>query len=90
MNLEKWLEDREDWRPFVDLILVPPNRVEVLQEFPDADITGFWNTDDEPIFTTFGFSRAAAYVKLRRTGSTDRFAHMVAVQSAPRIKTDST
>ena len=83
MTIEDYLRDNPDWRKYVDLLVVPPEPGEIEAEFPKCDLAVLTNCDS-------GFpSVGALYVRIRREGSTDRFAAMLALQQAPRIMTDS-
>jgi hypothetical protein len=84
-DLDKFFFDHEDWRPYADLVAMPPTRDELAEEFPDAhtDVLAACEYGDGQI--TIG----ALYVRIRREGNGDRFAAMLALQQAPRIMTDS-
>ena len=81
MNIEQWLEDRPEWRPFVDLVVVPPSDDEVREEFPDS--AGSSLLKQPGAYTSYGVTRLALYVKMRREGQQHRFAEMIASQQPP-------
>jgi hypothetical protein len=85
MTLDQFFIDNPEWRPYADLVAVPPTSQEIQKEFPDAD--------PEVCARCFGgdglVSVGALYVRIRREGAKDRFAAMLALQEAPRIMTDA-
>jgi len=85
-EVEKWFERHEEWRKYADLVLMPPEAVEVVEEFPEVD--GSELLRDEYAMSTFGVTRLALYTKLRREGQSHRFSEMVATQRPPRCMTD--
>lgn len=92
MSFEEWLEYHEEWRPYVDLLVKPPSYEEVATEFPET----VGAKDDlfiggEDTWMTFGMTRAAAYVQMRRHDPSigHRFALMIVCQKPPGGMTDS-
>jgi hypothetical protein len=86
-QLDQWFTDYPEWRPYADLIVVPPTGDEIRKEFPD--------TSEEVVrraFDTFWslVSLGTAYLKMRREGISDRFAAMLALQAPPRLKSNVT
>jgi hypothetical protein len=84
-NIEQWLESRPEWRQYIDLVLGPPDREEVIQKYPEAAgsdaMMDYWTTD--------GIHRRAYYMFLRMKGMAHRLAELLACQSCPAIMTDS-
>lgn len=84
MNLDKFFTDNPEWRPFADLVAVPPTAEEIRQEFPDADRDVLERSQSGGKLAV-----GTLYVRMRREGQSDRWAAMCALQQAPRIMTDS-
>lgn len=84
-RLDHWLEEHPDWSEHVDLLMVPPRRSDLREEFPE----GVQSESDTDLMTSFGCSRRALYMKIRRGGASHRFADMVACQRGPGLMTDS-
>lgn len=81
-ELDTFFADNPEWRPYADLVVVPPSAEEIREEFPDAD--------REVLDRAQGGGRIAVgtlYVRMRREGSDDRFAAMLALQQPPRGET---
>ena len=85
-NLDTWLKEHEDWQPFADLVVIPPDAEEAEQEFPE--LAGTELLRDEYAMTSFGVTRLALYTRLRRQGQSHKFAELVAIQRPPRCMTD--
>lgn len=85
-DTEQFLQANPEWRPYIDLVVVPPDGAEVVAEFPDAE--GSDVVRDEWGCIQPHVTRLAFYTRLRREGQTHRWAEMCALQSAPRGMTD--
>jgi hypothetical protein len=85
-SLEQFFERNPDWRPYADLVVVPPTAEEAQEEWPELD--GSELLDTENWMTSYGVTRLALYVKMRRTGQGHRFAEMIAAQKSPACMTD--
>lgn len=84
MTLEDFLNTHPEWRPYADLVFVPPNDAEILAEFPDSD-------NEVRANSQAGFPAVGAlYVRMRREGSDDRWAAMCALRSPARGETTDT
>jgi hypothetical protein len=86
--VKEFLARHPEWLNHADLLAVPPNAKEVVEEFSDA--AGCSLLDDEHALATDGSTRLALYVRLRREGKDHRWADMLASQRAPRGCTDDT
>lgn len=84
-RLEDWLVEHPDWQQHTDLLIAPPKRRDLKEEFPD----GVESESDTDMMTSYGCSRRALYMKIRRGGASHRFADMVACQRGPGLMTDS-
>jgi hypothetical protein len=95
MELAKFLEDNEDWRPYADLVAIPPTPSEITQECPNAS-KEILDRSMEFTWENGGFvSRGAIYLRVRREAdskgeSADRWATMLALQAPPGCKTTDT
>lgn len=85
-TLEQFFAEHSEWEPFADLVVAPPEREEALEEFPELEGAEVLTRGQE--YTRFRVTRLALYIKTRRSGSTHRFAEMIAMQRAPQIMTD--
>jgi len=85
-HFDKFFEDHPEWRPYSDLVVMPPTAQEAIDEWPDVEFSDLVKHPDED--STFGVTRLALYVRARRQGQSHRFAEMVASQSPPRCMTD--
>ena len=86
--IEKFLLSHPEWLPYADLVVVPPDAAETVEEFPEA--SGSDLLHDPGAMSTYGVTKLALYVRLRREGQAHRFAEMVAAQHAPSCNTDDT
>ena len=84
-RLRKFLKSHPEWEGHEDLLVCPPTHQSLRAEFPD----GAESSADTEAWTSFGCTRRALYMRLRRTGQTHRFAEMVACQAGPGLMTDS-
>ena len=90
MNLEEFLTQHPEYRPVADYVVLPPTGEELGQEFPDASPDVLSRAlAIFPIGQT-GVTRGCVYAMLRRKGSPDRWASMVALQSPPQGATTDT
>lgn len=85
-TIDNFFGEHPEWRGHADLIVVPPNAEDVLEEWPDA--AGGEILAHTDALTHFGVTRAAIYVLSRRNGQSHRFAEMVSMQRPPRPNTD--
>lgn len=74
-----------EWRGHGDLVLRPPSKEEILEEFDDAIGEIACECD---ALTQYGVTRGALYLRLRREGQSHRFAEMIAFQAGPSLRTD--
>ena len=90
MELANFLLENEDWRPYADLVALPPTPKELREEFPNI------SPDAEARCMEFvsengGFiSRGTIYARVRREGNNDNWATMLALQAPPGIRTTDT
>lgn len=85
--IERFFDEHPEWLKDADLVYVPPSAREVVAEFPDSE--GMDILRDENAMSSFGVTKLANYVQIRRTGETHRWALMLASQSGPALNTDS-
>lgn len=77
----------EEFAKYPDLILSPPNDVELRDRWGAVDGVLL---DKCLEFVSPNVTRGAQYWMMRETGSSDKFAAMIALQSGPALSTDDT
>lgn len=95
MDLDKFFADNPDWRPFADLVAIPPLPEELMKEFH--------NVSSEVLARCMEFvkegggfvTRGAIYCRVRREGeeygeNADRWATMLCLNAPPGIQTTDT
>lgn len=85
----QWLNANPEWKPYADLILMPPSPEELREEFPECspgDAKSLCGTRvrGQP------YSRATFYTRLRREGTGHRLADTLASQQFPGLETEDT
>ena len=85
ITLRQFIIQHPEWVGHEDLLRYPPSHEAMAGEFPEASETSV--DTDAP--TSFGCTRRALYMRLRRTGQSHRFADMIACQAGPGLMTDS-
>jgi hypothetical protein len=96
-----WIQDEEDecvheaivakypdWAEYIDLLIIPPDWSEVVEEFPECGRSSLKSYEHR--VTSYGIPCLALYVKMRREGTAHKFAEMVATQAGPVLSTDDT
>lgn len=97
MNLDLFFEENPDWRPYADLVAVPPLPEELMKEFTDVSPEVLARCM-EMVSEGGGFvSRGTIYVRVRREDKHDKYkkendkwATMLCLQAPPGIKTNDT
>lgn len=97
MDLDKFFADNEDWRPYADLVAIPPLPEELMKEFTDISPEVLARCM-EFVQEGGGFvTRGAIYVRIRREdrkdkykGENDKWATMLCLQQPPGINTTDT
>lgn len=93
MNLEAWIAENEDWRPYVDLVAFPPLPEELMKEFTDVSAEVL-SRCGEMVMEGGGYvSRGAIYIRVRREDAReagDRWATMLCLQAPPGVRTTDT
>lgn len=85
MTLDQFFTDNPEWRPFADILAVPPTAEEIREEFPDADREVL-----EKCMSGTQVAVGSLYVRMRREGSDDRWAAMLALRQFPGVETTDT
>lgn len=92
MNLDIWFRENEDWRPYADLVAVPPLPEEMMAEFSDIS-PEVLARHAEMVWECGGHvTRGAIYVRIRREDKKagDKWAAMLALQAPPGVQTTDT
>lgn len=92
MDLDKWFDENPDWRPFADLVAVPPLAEELMKEYTDVSSEVLARCM-EPVWENGGnITRGAVYVRVRREDKkcNDRWATMLCLNAPPGIQTTDT
>jgi hypothetical protein len=84
-ELEKFMEDHPEWSSCPDLVLYPPDRSELAEDYPelDGELLGKCLEVIRP-----GVTRGAVYSKMRLAGESHRLSEMVALQRCVGLDTD--
>ncbi len=97
MNLEKFFNDNPDWRPYADLVAIPPLPEELMKEFVDVS--------PEPLSRCMEYvseggglvTRGAIYTRVRREDKRDNYAQeadkwatMLCLNAPPGLRTNDT
>lgn len=77
----------DEFKKCPDLIMSPPDRLEIQEKWGDVDGVLL---DRCLELISDHVTRGAQYWMMRETGSTDKFAAMIALQSGPALSTDDT
>lgn len=85
MTIDAFFAEHPEWRPYADLVVVPPTAEEIREEFPDADADVLARCQSGG-----QVSVGTLYVRMRREGQDDRWAAMLALQQFPGIQTTDT
>lgn len=96
MDLEKFLRDNEDWRPYADLVALPPLPEELMRDFTDVS-SEVLSRSQEYVREGGGFvTRGAIYMRVRREcqkesrrkkDAGDHWATMLCLNAPPGINT---
>jgi hypothetical protein len=92
MSLDKWFAQNEDWRPYADLVALPPLQEELMREYKDVSSEVLARCG-EAVWENGGtVTRGALYVRIRREDRNccDRWATMLCLQAPPGIQTSDT
>lgn len=91
-RIESWLQENEDWRPYVDMVVYPPLPEELMTEYRDVSAEVLARCGELVSECGGHVSRGAIYVRVRRENpkSGDRWAAMLALQAPPGINTTDT
>jgi len=91
MDFEKWLETHEEWRACPDLIIAPPTRDEAKKEYPELDVSEFYNSQGQPYLMRGSqwITAVSHYFRMRQNNQTHRFAVMCAKERGPALMTDA-
>lgn len=93
MDLDKFFVDNPDWRPFADLVAIPPLPEEMMREYTDVSSEMLARCME---FVTEGggfVTRGAIYLRVRREDKRtagDKWATMLALNAFPGINTTDT
>lgn len=87
-QLKQFLKEHPEWTQDQDLVRVPPTAYEVETEYPES--AGMDLLRDPGAMSTFGVTRLALYVSIRRKGEDHKWAVMLASQQGPALNTDAT
>lgn len=87
LDLASFLKDNPDWKRVPDLILNPPDAVELRDEWGEVDVQLLERCLE---YIRPHVTRGAHYWLMRIKGSNDKFAAMIALQSGPALSTDDT
>lgn len=97
MDLASWFKNNPDWRPYADLVALPPKPEELMQWFPDVSSEVLARCCELVNECGMAVSRGTIYTRVRRekedgdhTANSDRWATMLCLQSPPRLKTNVT
>jgi len=86
MDPDGFFESHPNFRPYADLVVIPPSREELVEEFPEAGSDSDFAMDQYT--RTQPLTRYALYVISRREGNDHKFASMASCQRTPKGVTD--
>jgi len=97
MDLDKFFRENEDWRPYADLVAIPPLPEELMKEFQDVS-PEVLSRCMEFVKEGGGFvTRGAIYTRIRREDRKDKYksegdkwATMLCLQQPPGVRTTDT
>lgn len=94
MDLDRWFEENEGWRPYADLVLRPPMPEELMEWWPgDVSPDMLARCLELVLECGLAISRGAIYCRVRREYDpdehrpSDHWATMLALNSPPGLKT---
>ena len=80
-RITEFFNSHPEWRQYADLVVMPPEPSEAIEEFEELDGSELTAHDDT--MTSYGVTRLALYAKMRRDGQRHRFSEMIAMQQPP-------
>lgn len=86
--LNNWFNEHEDYRCVADYVALPPSADEIKNEFADASQEVLAKCFEIIEVGGMAITRGTLYVKVRRSGTADRMAEMLALQQCARGMTD--
>jgi hypothetical protein len=93
MELESFFEDNPDWRPYADLVALPPLPEELMRMYKDISSEVLARCCEVVQEGGGEVTRGAIYVRVRRESKekhADKWATMLCLQSPPGINTTDT
>jgi hypothetical protein len=92
MTLDQWFSQNEDWRPYADLVVLPPLPEELMRLYHDVSPEVLARCGELVSENGGAVTRGAIYVRVRREdkNSGDRWATMLCLQAPPGINTSDT
>lgn len=97
-SLDQWFKECDDWRPYADVIAMPPLAEELMEWWPGDVSSEVLARAMEPVWERgICITRGAIYARCRRERDdadgkvcTDKWATMLALQAPPGISTTDT